>query len=52
MPTVQINDQIAQDTQREWHRPTLVSHAIEETTLGKIGSQFDGPAMPAVFDGE
>jgi hypothetical protein len=52
MPMVQINDEIAHDAQREWYRPTLVTHAIEETTLGKVGSQFDGPAMPAVFDGE
>lgn len=51
MPTVPINDEIARDAQRAWHRPTLVSHAIEETTLGKLGSDFDGVAQPALFDG-
>lgn len=52
MATVWTDDETAEGVQCEWHRPTLTTSVIEEITLGKLGSQFDGPAQPAAFDGE
>lgn len=52
MATVWTDDETAEGAQCEWHRPTLTTSVIEEITLGKLGSQFDGPAQPASFDGE
>ncbi|MEG3150310.1 hypothetical protein U1769_10465 [Sphingomonas sp. ZT3P38] len=39
------DEERALETKLEWHRPSAISLPIEEITLGKLGSEFDGPGQ-------
>ena len=36
----------------ESYRSSMVLLAVNDVTLGKLGSLFDGPGQPVAFDGE
>jgi len=54
MAIVRLDEENTLDKNLEWRSPSLISVPIENITLGlgKLGSMFDGPGQPAVFDGE
>lgn len=40
-------------TKKSYRKPALNKFgAVSKLTKGKLGSQFDGPAVPFEFDGE
>ena len=54
MGIVRVEEENMLETKLEWHSPSVISVGIEDITLGlgKLGSMFDGPGQPTVFDGE
>ena len=49
MGSVRRDEEQTFETKLEWHRPSVMVLHVEETTLGKLGSSFDGPGMPNEF---
>ena len=41
----------SRDAKPRWKAPSMIVFPVEEITLGKLGSSFDGPGFPATFDG-